>query len=79
MTYKMMFVTGLHVSATFVVIGAAPYTYAAPTYSDCSEANAAGEYAIPKTDPAYRAKLDWDGDGYACEAIERKPAGADSN
>ena len=42
-----------------------------PTYSDCGEANAAGEYAIPKTDPAYRARLDWDGDGTPARAVEK--------
>lgn len=79
MTYKTMFVAALHASVTLVAISAAPHAYAAPTYANCAEANDAGKYAIPTTDPAYRANLDWDGDGYACEAIEKKPAGADSN
>ena len=79
MTYKIVLVAAVQAGATFVVISAAPHAYAVPTYSDCGEANAAGEYAIPKTDPAYRAKLDWDGDGYACEAVEKKPAQADFN
>lgn len=55
MTYKIVLVAAVQAGATFVVISAAPHAYAVPTYSDCGEANAAGEYAIPKTDPAYRA------------------------
>lgn len=57
--------------ALFVFLGPAA------SYSSCSEANNAGEYDIPESDSAYRSDLDWDGDGYACEAIEKKPATAD--
>jgi hypothetical protein len=41
-------------------------------YADCAAAKAAGRGTIVKTDPAYRARLDDDGDGLACEKNEGK-------
>ncbi len=37
-------------------------------FASCDEAKAAGRGSIPQTDPAYKASLDGDGDGVACEA-----------
>ena len=39
-------------------------------YANCAAAKAAGRGTILKTDPAYRARLDADGDGLACEKGE---------
>lgn len=41
-----------------------------PAFADCTEARRAGRADIPRSDPAYRAALDADGDGIACEASE---------
>lgn len=43
---------------------------APPAFVDCAEARRAGRADIPRSDPAYRAVLDGDGDGIACEASE---------
>jgi hypothetical protein len=39
-------------------------------FASCAAAKAAGRGTIVKTDPAYRAWLDTDGDGLACEKGE---------
>ncbi|MFN8043057.1 MAG: excalibur calcium-binding domain-containing protein [Mycobacterium sp.] len=39
-----------------------------PPYANCTEAHKDGRYDIPQGDPAYRSKLDRDGDGIACES-----------
>ena len=36
-------------------------------YRNCAQAFAAGRMSIPRHDPSYRARLDGDGDGLACE------------
>lgn len=48
-------------------VGVAPVAVAGPPYKNCAEAHADGRYNIPNDDPAYRAKLDRDDDGLACE------------
>ncbi len=51
--------------------GAAAAAQAADTgYANCAEAKADGRGTIVRTDPAYKASLDADGDGLACEAGE---------
>jgi Excalibur calcium-binding domain len=40
-----------------------PYRY----FVDCREAHAAGYFNITRDEPSYRAELDRDGDGVACE------------
>jgi hypothetical protein len=40
----------------------------------CREAHAAGRYSIPAWDPSYRAWMDGDHDGLACEPLPRYPA-----
>ncbi|WP_285590191.1 excalibur calcium-binding domain-containing protein [Actinomycetospora sp. NBRC 106378] len=42
-------------------------TASAQTFSNCTEAAAAGVDNIPASSPAYSADLDSDGDGVACE------------
>lgn len=49
-------------------IVAAPVASADPPYKNCTEAHQDGRYDIPQGDPAYRSKLDRDGDGIACES-----------
>lgn len=48
-----------------------PATAAPPpapmTYANCTEAHQDGVYNITSSDPSYRAKLDRDQDGIACE------------
>lgn len=39
-------------------------------YDNCSDAHADGACDIPSSDPRYRAKLDRDHDGFACEPYE---------
>ncbi|GGK20190.1 hypothetical protein GCM10010124_11030 [Pilimelia terevasa] len=39
-----------------------------PFYSTCAQVRAAGKAPLRRTDPGYRARLDTDGDGVACEA-----------
>jgi len=47
-------------------------TAASPAFfANCSQAHAAGRYDIPRSDPAYRAALDADRDGLACEPYPR--------
>lgn len=36
-------------------------------FSGCDAARAAGRVNIPRSDPSYRAHMDGDGDGLACE------------
>ena len=36
-------------------------------YRNCAQAFAAGRMSIPRHDPSYRARLDGDSDGLACE------------
>ncbi|MDP2087311.1 MAG: excalibur calcium-binding domain-containing protein [Gemmobacter sp.] len=38
-----------------------------PYYANCAAARAAGVAPLRRGDPGYRAKLDRDGDGIACE------------
>lgn len=40
-------------------------------FASCTEARAAGRQDIPQSDPAYRAQLDRDGDGIACESDDQ--------
>ena len=40
---------------------------AATYYRNCARAHAAGVYSIPRGAPGYRAPLDADADGLACE------------
>lgn len=47
---------------------ATPAATHGPPYDNCKEAAADGRYNIPQDDPAYRSKLDRDGDGIACES-----------
>lgn len=49
-------------------LGLAPMASADPPYANCTEAHKDGRYDIPQGDPAYRSKLDRDGDGIACES-----------
>ena len=51
-----------------VVLGVAPAAQADPPYANCKAAALDGRYNIPQNDPAYRAPLDRDGDGVACES-----------
>lgn len=37
-------------------------------FADCGAARAAGRENIPWFDPSYRAEMDGDGDGFACES-----------
>lgn len=46
------------------LVSAAP---ADPPYDNCTQAHQDGAYNIKKGEPGYRAKLDRDGDGIACE------------
>ena len=63
-------VTGVSTTTT------APAVVAGATgFATCDEAKAARRGVIPKSDPAYNASLDADGDGLACEANEGKVAG----
>jgi hypothetical protein len=71
-TRKLMFVVAILAGAASVAIGAAPTTLADPRYASCYEAHDDGQYSIPRDDPAYQAKQDFDGDGFACEAVEHK-------
>lgn len=41
-----------------------------PLYADCDAARAAGKAPIALDQPGYRAALDSDGDGLACESVE---------
>jgi hypothetical protein len=50
-----------------IEINADSTALAGPPYQNCNEAHADGRYSIPTSDPAYRADLDLDGDGLACE------------
>jgi len=36
-------------------------------FANCAAAHAAGRYSIPRHDPSYRAEMDGDDDGLACE------------
>jgi hypothetical protein len=72
MIRKLMFAVAILVGAASVAIGAAPTSLAGPRYASCYEANADGKYGIPRDDPAYQPKQDFDGDGFACEAVEHK-------
>jgi hypothetical protein len=45
-------------------------------YANCAAAKADGRGTIVRTDPAYRARLDGDGDGLACEAGDPSVLGA---
>lgn len=49
-------------------VGAAAPAIASPPYGNCKAAAADGRYNITQDDPAYRAALDRDGDGIACES-----------
>lgn len=52
-------------------IGLAPIAVASntgPPYANCDEARADGASDILRGDPGYRAKLDRDDDGIACES-----------
>lgn len=40
-------------------------------FSGCDAARAAGRQNIPSWDPSYRARMDGDGDGLACEPYRR--------
>ncbi|WP_100484567.1 excalibur calcium-binding domain-containing protein [Mycobacteroides abscessus] len=61
-------VTGVtFLAATPFAACAATPTQVDPPYANCKEAHADGAYNIRKGDPGYRAKLDRDGDGIACE------------
>ena len=46
---------------------AAPAAQAAPTFTSCKQAKAAGYCDIQQGDPGYSDELDRDGDGVACE------------
>ncbi len=48
-------------------ISLASVAQADPPYGNCTEAHQDGAYNIKKGEPGYRAKLDRDGDGVACE------------
>lgn len=65
----MAFRVVLAAAAAAVGVGltVAPVAVAGPPYKNCKEAHADGRYNIPRDDPAYRSKLDRDGDGIACE------------
>ncbi|WP_405671452.1 excalibur calcium-binding domain-containing protein [Streptomyces sp. NBC_01530] len=43
-----------------------PYVY----YKNCDAARAAGAAPLHRGDPGYRAELDRDGDGVACEPYD---------
>jgi hypothetical protein len=64
-----MFRTALLVGAVAIGIGvvAAPVASAEVYYKNCTEARAAGAALIYQGQPGYRAGLDRDGDGIACE------------
>lgn len=47
---------------------AQPYRY----FRNCRAAHAAGRYNIRRGDPSYRAQLDADNDGLACEPYRRR-------
>ncbi len=53
-------------AAGAVAIGLAAPASAAP-FPNCKTAKSAGYCDIPSDSPYYSAKLDRDGDGYACE------------
>ncbi|GAB4586284.1 excalibur calcium-binding domain-containing protein [Nocardia sp. IFM 10818] len=62
----------LAMSSMAVALGATEIAQAAPSesgpyYANCSEAKAAGAAPIYRGEPGYRAKLDRDNDGIACE------------
>lgn len=58
---------------------ASPSVTPAPRYRDCAAARAAGAAPIRAGEPGYRAALDADGDGIACEDVEgRIPTGIDT-
>lgn len=40
-------------------------------FAGCNQARAAGRENIPRSDPSYRAFMDGDGDGLACEPYRR--------
>jgi hypothetical protein len=50
----------------------APTTIPVPEvmYPNCTAVRDAGKAPLASTDPGYRAELDADGDGYACELVE---------
>lgn len=50
-----------------------------PLYADCAEARSFGAAAIAEGDPGYRAGLDSDGDGIACEDNDPGSAGNTSS
>jgi hypothetical protein len=52
---------------TGVAIGLAPVASASGPYANCSQAKADGVCNITQDSPNYKAKLDRDGDGIACE------------
>lgn len=58
---------GVILSAAVPFNACAAPTQTDPPYANCKEAHADGAYNIRKGDPGYRAKLDRDGDGIACE------------
>jgi hypothetical protein len=53
--------------AAAVAIGLAPVASASGPYANCSQAKADGVCNITQDSPNYRAKLDRDSDGIACE------------
>lgn len=59
-------VTGASVTTTTVATSVAGTS----GFANCAAAKAAGRGVIPRSDAAYRASLDADGDGLACEANE---------
>lgn len=67
---------GFHERAAEAKPSSVPVTTPTPTpkspqasYNSCTEAHAAGVYAIRRGEPGYSAKLDRDNDGIACEKL----------
>jgi hypothetical protein len=74
MTRKLMCVMAILAGAASVAIGATPTSLAGPRYASCDEAHADGQFDISLDNPAYQAKQDFDGDGFAYEVVEKKLA-----
>jgi len=70
LVFLLVLTAGLYLSRPGALERAASYR---PTplvdqhFSDCDAARAAGRVDIPIWDPSYRARMDGDGDGLACE------------
>jgi hypothetical protein len=54
-------------TVTDAVSQLAPKVAVDQRFSSCADARAAGRQNIPSWDPSYRARMDRDGDGLACE------------